>query len=290
MTRNALFEDAHMWLHAILRALAAVACGFSLSMTGAAAPVPDPAKRAIATPEEIDKAKKAVQQDLEALQAKSGSLQYLNAAALGELFPDQLFFSVLFRRYPVASLPGPPLKGSNVYVVAKATGKLRRLTEVKELEDFVREALPAIRDVNQAKNAVRAWLELAQVFAQDGYYKFSLIEEATKAEPDAGGIKASGKVIVMSGGNGAISVAMTFDKNGKLIRLEPASKLKPGPRPRCQATKLLDQDAIVRAMAEQDLLIMGRAARPYLDEQRAKAGPELKKAIDRIWQRILQED
>src|SRR5437899_4030451 len=104
-----------MWSHAILRALAAAACAMSLSLTGTAAPVPEPAKRAIATPEEIDKAKKTAQQDLDALQAKSGSLQYLNAESLGELFPNQLFFSVLFRRYPVASLPRPPLKASNVY-------------------------------------------------------------------------------------------------------------------------------------------------------------------------------
>ena len=67
------------------------------------------------------------------------------------------------------------------------------------------------------------------------------------------------------------------------------SKLKPGPRPICHATKLLDPDPVVRAIVEQDLLIMGRAAKPYLDEQRAKASPELQQAIDRIWQRILNE-
>jgi hypothetical protein len=43
-------------------------------------------------------------------------------------------------------------------------------------------------------------------------------------------------------------------------------------------------------MAEQDLLIMGRAARGYLDEQRARATPALRKAIDRIWERILEGD
>jgi hypothetical protein len=31
---------------------------------------------------------------------------------------------------------------------------------------------------------------------------------------------------------------------------------------------------------------MGLAAREYLDEQRAQAGPELRRAIDRLWQRI----
>ena len=60
-------------------------------------------------------------------------------------------------------------------------------------------------------------------------------------------------------------------------------------RPICQSTKLLDSDPIVRKMAEQDLLIMGKAAKPYLDEQRAKVSPPLRDAIDKIWQQILIE-
>jgi hypothetical protein len=42
-------------------------------------------------------------------------------------------------------------------------------------------------------------------------------------------------------------------------------------------------------MAEQDLLVMGRSAKPYLDQIRASARPQLQQAIDRIWQRILNE-
>ena len=34
----------------------------------------------------------------------------------------------------------------------------------------------------------------------------------------------------------------------------------------------------------------GRAAKEYLDEQRLQAGPDLKQAIDRIWERIEAED
>src|SRR5205085_1021891 len=71
---------------------------------------------------------------------------------------------------------------------------------------------------------------------------------------------------------------------------EATAERRPGPRPICQATKLLDPDPVVRRMAEQDLLIMGRAVKPYLDEQRARAEPGLRKAIDRLWQRILDED
>jgi len=46
---------------------------------------------------------------------------------------------------------------------------------------------------------------------------------------------------------------------------------------------------VLRRMAEQDVLVMGRAAKPYLDQVRATARPKLQQAIDRIWQRILEE-
>ena len=80
---------------------------------------------------------------------------------------------------------------------------------------------------------------------------------------------------------------VTIDKDGKFAKAEEKVDLHPGPRPKCHATKLLDPDPVVRAIVEQDLLIMGKAAKPYLDEQRAKAAPELQAAIDRIWERIL---
>ena len=117
-----------------------------------------------------------------------------------------------------------------------------------------------------------------------------VIDATTKAEKEKGGFVASGKMVVMQGGNGAIDAKLTFDPDGALTKVEEVSKIRAGPRPICQATKLLDSDPIVRRMAEQDLLIMGRAARAYLDEQRGKASPELRRAIDRIWQRILEQD
>jgi hypothetical protein len=61
-------------------------------------------------------------------------------------------------------------------------------------------------------------------------------------------------------------------------------------RPICQATKLLDPDPVVRRMAEDAILVMGRAAEEYLSEQRARATPALRAAIDQIWQRILIEE
>ena len=76
-----------------------------------------------------------------------------------------------------------------------------------------------------------------------------------------GNLEASGRAMVTQGGNGAIKATLTFDGEGKLIGFNEESQIRPGPRPICQATKLLDADPIVRKMAEQDLLYMGLAAR-----------------------------
>jgi hypothetical protein len=71
--------------------------------------------------------------------------------------------------------------------------------------------------------------------------------------------------------------------------VEETNTVKAGVRPICQATKLLDPDPLVRRMAEKDILVMGRAAKEYLDEQRAKAPAELRQTIDRIRKRIADE-
>jgi len=82
---------------------------------------------------------------------------------------------------------------------------------------------------------------------------------------------------------------MTFE-DGKLAKVVEENTVKPGVRPICQATKLLDPDPIVRGMAEQCIVVMGSEAREYLLGQRAKASPELQQAIDRVWQRIIDEE
>ena len=97
--------------------------------------------------------------------------------------------------------------------------------------------------------------------------------------------------VQQNGGNrGRITAHLTFDKDGKLTNVAETRGAKPGMRPVCQSTKLLDSDPIVRKMARQDILIMGRGCRGYLLEQRQKASPELQKAIDEIWQEILEEE
>ena len=127
-------------------------------------------------------------------------------------------------------------------------------------------------------------------FSQDGYSQFVLQDDSTKLTVWPLGRAARGKVVLMSGGNGEITAALTFDAAGNLVDVSQTASLKPGPRPICQATKLLDPDPIVRRMAEHDLLYMGRAAHEYLAAQRAGASPELQRAIDKLWQQIVDEE
>jgi hypothetical protein len=104
-------------------------------------------------------------------------------------------------------------------------------------------------------------------------------------------------VVTPQGGNqGEIAATLTFDARGNLVTGSESANIKRGIRPICQATKLLDPDPVVRGMAEEAILVMGKGAKAYLgeqrarDEQRARARPELQEAINRIWRRILSED
>src|SRR5262249_15255218 len=147
--------------------------------------------------------------------------------------------------------------------------------------------LGAAPDADSAKDAGRTWLRFASEIEQDLFFTFS--DPAVEYMPVQDGALVSGRVLVLNGGTGAIDLHMRFDGDGNFVDAKQRNTVRAGIRPICQATKLLDRDPIVRKMAERDILVMGRAAKWYLDQQRAKAKPALKRAIDRIWQRILED-
>jgi hypothetical protein len=259
----------------------AVAVALAVLLAAPLAAQDDKEKR---LPESVEKAQRQVQQDLAKINARNAQVIWVDAAPVRQLFPKDNFFAVRFRQFPVAVENPPGFDASNVVVVPE--GKEGKRLPDKALRAYFREHVTA-KDTKAAKAAVQAWLALAQEFVQDGFFKFEVLaKEAEAEEIPGGGIKATGRAMVTQGGNGDIKVTMVFDAEGKLAKVEQRAEIRPGPRPICQATKLLDADPIVRKMAEQDLLIMGVAARDYLTEQRAKAGPELRQAIDRLWQRI----
>ena len=274
-------------LRAMLAACLVVLLGFGQNR----ASVLMPGESEKPTAEELKKAQTQVQEDLAKLKSDFGQVQTIPDDVVVQTFPKHLFFSVVFPQFPVARQPEKPLKASVIYAVPRGKdGKLQLLTDDKELEAFFRDALGAVREDGKARDVAFSWLKLSPVFSQDGFYKFELMDDSIKVTAEGPKRTVTGKVVVMAGGNGEIAVNLRWDEAGKLAVAEPTVNLKRGVRPKCQATKLLDPDPIVRAIAEQDILIMGRAAKHYLDEQRAKARPELQQAIDQIWKRIGEED
>jgi hypothetical protein len=202
-------------------------------------------------------------------------------------FPDFSFFGVIFRQYPIAvQCPQvQDLKCSNLFFVKD--GRVDFASSVPDLQFFFAAELGPVPSQDAATDAASTWLRFSEELKQDLFYTFST--PAISYEPRDDSIKLRSRAAVAAGGEGYIDVLMTLGTAGSLVNVNERSALKPGVRPICQATKLLDRDPIVRRMAEQDLLVMGRAAKPYLDQVRATAPVKLQRAIDHIWQRILEE-
>lgn len=230
-----------------------------------------------------DKAQKAADDYLAGLKTDTKATA-ITDAAVGKALPGWTCFAVVFRQFPVAIEPPAPLKSGNVLAVKD--GKVTVVSDAAALEKFVTDNLAAVKDEATAKAAATAWVRLSQELHTDGIFQFSIPEKGVTG--DTGKATATAEVEKKGGDSGQIAVTLTF-KEGKLIKAEEKAELKAGVRPRCQATRLLDKDPVIREIMEKDLLVMGRRIKWYLDEQRAKAGPELQKEIDRVWQRIVDE-
>jgi hypothetical protein len=246
---------------------------------------PEPGGKKL-TDKELAAARKAVDAHLEKVKGSYGTVEQVKDEPIARAMPAFAFYTVRYRQFPIARQTPEGLKPSNVFAV-DAKGKVQVLTTLVELQKFLKASLPAANSKAKLEDAARLAVRLGQEFHQDGMYFFKLEDDSTKVVP---GKSATAKAVVMKGGNGTYVVDLKFDATGKLTSLEEKAAIRSGPRPICQATKLLDKDPIVRGMAEQALLCMGRDAKEYLDEQRAKASPELKKAIDAMWQKIRDED
>jgi hypothetical protein len=228
--------------------------------------------------------------ELDRLHAAHANVEPLAGGALPKLFPAYDCYAVTFRQFPVARIMPEPLKASNVFAVPHAEGKPLIINSIQGLRDFFRDKLPPVRAADRAREATQAWLEAATTLHQDGFYRFTIDGDSIQTRSVEGRIEATGRAIAMRGGNGSITATFTFDKEGKLYSGTDSADLHPGPRPICHATKLLDPDPIVRKIVEQDLLIMGPAAIPYLEEVQGAASPQLRSAIDKILDRISREN
>jgi hypothetical protein len=231
-----------------------------------------------------EQAKAAVKAHLSGMKtAEYGELLDLEAEPLQTLFKDCRFFVLRFGVYPVAVEAEPPLKTNNLFVVCE--GRITHVTDEQQLKQFFMRRLASSSQPISPSAATESWLYLVQELHKDGFFQFQPPSVSKSGEASEG----STEVVAQRGDKGKLSVKMEF-KEGKLVAVTSEGSVSPGVRPRCQATRLLDEDPVVREIMWRDIVIMGRAGKPYLNEVRATAGPALQQAIDQVWQQILAED
>jgi RNA polymerase sigma factor (sigma-70 family) len=243
-------------------------------------------KAAPPTQDEIKKAEEALKKEIGA-DFKSAKL--LDAGQILRNFPDWLIFDVRFMyQYGV---PLGRIEGSACWAIHKKTGQRTRLgahgiVSVAELKKFLESNLPEAKDEGAVKDALWACLRITQeAFTDHRWMDIKLDESSIKVA----GKTASGKSVVAPPGQGFLTVSL--DQTRKPARIEIDIKIVRPPKPVCQATRLLDPDPVIRKMAEQQLLLMGKYAEEYLQQRRVEAeSPELRAAIDAIWKRIQDED
>jgi hypothetical protein len=214
----------------------------------------------------------------------AGEVTAQSSEAVKKTFADHQLVIVRFRQFPVARVMPEGLSASNIFAVNK-DGKIEHFKDTAALQKFFQAHAPKAKDEKGAKAVLGAWMALTQEYHQDGMFKFEVQDKQFAVAQDVG-LNARGRLIVMAGGNGDLVAELNFDKDGKISKVVEKAAIRPGPRPICQATKLLDPDPLVRRICEQDLLIMGLSARDYLVEQRESANPQLRDAIDQLWRKI----
>ncbi len=220
--------------------------------------------------------------------AEAGRVSSLTADGMKETFPDHVLFAHVIPQFPLAREAPAPLKHANVIAIPKKDGKPVLITDAKELEKFFKENARAVKKAEEVGAAASAWLRAAAELSQDGYFKFTVKVGPGKTEGNTFTMTGEAPVAPSNGDKGGVKATLTF-KDGKLATAETKVDLKAGMRPRCQATKLLDPDPIVRLMAEDSLRVMGSSANHYLAEQYAKASPALREAIERIRAKSVAE-
>lgn len=234
-----------------------------------------------------DKAKALVEKQVQDWKGAGYKTQVVEEKYVREMFPNHTFVTVHFPLWPVARAAPKPMNSQNLFAVAK-DGKVTHLADSRKLEEFFKSTLGA--QLNQDKT-VRTWLRLRMEYIQDSFYKFKYPEKAEVTGPGSSLTLVTGIVeVVPEGGNlGSFKAVVRFDRADKFSAVTEENNVKQGIRPRCQATLLLHPERLVREIAEQDLVVMGSMAKGYLMEQRAKASSELRREIDRVWQRIEAE-
>lgn len=202
------------------------------------------------------------------------------------------FHSVHYREFPLQEVPPKPMATRNLFSV-KTDGTVSHFKLRKSFaKAFVSMARP-IRKGN-LKSLAMGYAQASTVFSQDGMFQFVFHESkiTSRTDGDRMFVTVVAPVVERAGDTGSLTATLEFKDEPRvdtyrLVSVTEKDTIKPGVRPVCQCTLLLDANPRVRLMAERDLLIMGRSAESYIREQRALASPELRVEIDRVWRRIL---
>lgn len=205
------------------------------------------------------------------------------------------FHSVHYPEFPIARRPPEPMVMRNVLMVDSKGGVMHFTSREGLRKAFLKLAQPI--DSGAVSEFALGWLKASTVFSQDGFFQFVFADKNVHSEKHQGVlvVTATAPVVEKGGDTGSLVAVLSFapTKTEGVYRLNSIVEkdtIKPGIRPICQSTLLLDKNPIVRKMAERDLLVMGESALPYMAEQYSKASPKLKKEIERVRQRILRGD
>jgi hypothetical protein len=197
-------------------------------------------------------------------------------------FSTLTFFELIFQQYPVAHY-NKGFSASNILGV-DTTGQVLCYTSPAGLEAFFRQ-VPPVHTTAEAESVTRAWLRLSEVYDKGAWIQYESPRVSALLVDGHLESRGTAKVVPKSGDRGALDVELVFDPTGHVVHSREQRTAQPGIRPKCQATKLLDKDPIVRLMAEQDILVMGVRCRPYLLQIRSRSSKPLQRAIDRmLWQ------
>src|SRR5262249_24859452 len=127
---------------------------------------------------------------------------------VGRVFPGYQAVAVRYlRTYPVRA--PLPLKARNLFLIAP-DGSVEFDATREELKRFFRRNLSPSHDDVQIKDAVRAWLILAQEHLGDSLLSLKVDEDAITLASSAGRRTATGRAVVTGGGKGSISVRFVF--------------------------------------------------------------------------------
>jgi hypothetical protein len=184
-------------------------------------------------PEGLAKAQKAVSDELTKENINGGRVNPVQNDAVAKVVTDYQFVAVVFSPYPVARPTPKGFSQGNIYAASK-DGTLKLFNSADELQKFFASNAAPAKDEKTAKDVLAAWLRLTQEFSQDGFFEFGVDAESLKVEKEKDGLKAIGTnaVVQKNRDSGEIKATLTFDKDGKLTKVDEERNVKAGIRPK----------------------------------------------------------